>query len=75
MGQGSSAREIYLSIEAGETQSIELFDFNSQDNKVVTHEVISNNSYICHDGENLTYPNKDDHIKLLYTVTFNEKTI
>ena len=50
MGQSASTREIYLTIEAGETQSQELFDFNSADNRIIANEIIATNTYIVHDG-------------------------
>lgn len=37
MGQSASVREINITIEAGETQSQELFDFNSAENRIVTN--------------------------------------
>jgi hypothetical protein len=68
MGQSASVREIYLTIEAGETQSQELFDFNSADNRIIANEIISTNSYILHDGENLIYQSKPSSQSPLYTV-------
>jgi hypothetical protein len=37
MGQSAGGRELYITIEAGETQSQELFDFNSTDNRIITN--------------------------------------
>jgi hypothetical protein len=75
MGQGAQAREIHMRIEAGETQSLELFDFNSQDNRVVTNDLIKDNTFLCHDGDNLVYDQNYDFNKLLYTVKVDHHMI
>lgn len=46
MGQASLTRDIYITIEVGETQSQELFDFNSSDNRTITNQIIAGQSYL-----------------------------
>lgn len=75
MGQSGSIREIYITIEAGETQSTELFDFNSAENRIVTNELISTNTFIVHDGENLIYQLKTTSWTPIYTVKIDTEAL
>ena len=68
MGQSASAREINLTIQAGETQSQELFDFNAADYRDIANDIIATDTYIVHDGENLIYQSKPCSQTPLYTV-------
>lgn len=75
MGQSGSIREIYITIEAGETQSTELFDFNSAENRIITNELISTNTFIVHDGENLIYQLKTTSWTPIYTVKIDTEAL
>jgi hypothetical protein len=74
MGQDSS-REIYITIEVGETQSQELYDFNSPDNHKTAFQLLTSQSIIARDGDDLIYESKFHGHTPLYKVMLSSQSI
>ena len=59
MGQGTGQRQLMLTIESGETQSQELFDYSGE-NRQVRRAVLEGESWLMQDGEELLYDRQSD---------------
>ena len=69
MGQAAGQRQIYITIESGDTQSQELFDYSASDNKITTSQLMEAKSYLVHDGEELSYQKELDLYPPLFSLT------